>query len=275
MFSVMAHLLEDKVVFITGAARGQGREHAVRLAREGADIIALDICAAVSDDVGYAAATRADLDETARLVEDAGGRIRTFVADVRDLAAMREVVAAGVEEFGRLDVVVANAGIATWNRFWEMSEEQWTTVVDINLTGVWRTMTAAVPAMIEGGRGGSIIIVSSAAGIGTSPGCAHYAATKHGLIGLARTAATELGAYGIRVNTINPGAVDTEMGNDPTIAALLGEHPEYMSVYSMPLATVQRTEVGDISNAVVYLASDLSRAVTGSKVVIDMGQTMA
>lgn len=247
----------------------------MRLAREGADIIAVDICAAVSDDVGYTAATRADLDETQRMVEEAGGRILTSVADVRDLAAMREAVAAGVEAFGRLDVVVANAGIATWNRFWEMSEEQWTTVVDVNLTGVWRTMTAAVPAMIEGGRGGSIIIVSSAAGIATSPGCAHYASAKHGLIGLARTAATELGAYGIRVNTINPGAVDTEMGNDPTIAALLGEHPEYMSVYSMPLASVQRTEVGDIANAVVYLASDLSRAVTGSKVVIDMGQTMA
>ncbi|MEV5647341.1 mycofactocin-coupled SDR family oxidoreductase [Nocardia sp. NPDC052254] len=271
----MAHLLEDKVVFVTGAARGQGREHAVRLAREGADIIAVDICAPVSDDVGYAAATRADLAETERLVRAQGRRIRAGVADVRDAAALREAVAAGVEHFGRLDVVVANAGIATWNRFWEMPEQQWTTLVDINLNGVWRTMSAAVPAMIDGGRGGSIIIVSSAAGVGAAPGCAHYAAAKHGLIGLARTAATELGAYGIRVNTINPGAVDTEMGNDPNVAAVLGQHPEYMNAYRMPLTSVQRADVGDISNAVLYLASDLSRAVTGSKVVVDMGQTMA
>ncbi|MDI9914072.1 mycofactocin-coupled SDR family oxidoreductase [Rhodococcus sp. IEGM 1379] len=271
----MTQLLAGKVVFITGAARGQGRHHAVRVAREGANVIAVDVCAPVSADVGYAASTEADLEETARLVRAEGGEIFTAVADVRDLEALRVAVAAGVEKFGRLDVVIANAGIATWGRFWEMPEEQWSTLVDINLNGVWRTMTAAVPAMIEAGNGGSIVIVSSAAGVAAAPGCAHYSAAKHGLVGLARTAATELGAYDIRVNSIHPGAVETEMGNDPNVGKILTEHPEYMSAYSWPLTSVRRTNVEDISNAVMYLATDLSRAVTGTKIVIDMGQTMA
>ncbi|MGK2243402.1 MAG: NAD(P)-dependent dehydrogenase (short-subunit alcohol dehydrogenase family), partial [Rhodococcus sp. (in: high G+C Gram-positive bacteria)] len=176
----MTQLLAGKVVFITGAARGQGRNHAIRLAQEGADVIAVDVCASVSEDVGYAAATEADLEETARLVRAEGREIVTAVADVRDLEALRAAVASGVDKFGRLDVVIANAGIATWNRFWEMPEEQWSTLVDINLNGVWRAMTAAVPAMIEAGNGGSIVIVSSAAGVAEAPGCAHYSAAKHG-----------------------------------------------------------------------------------------------
>ncbi|GAA3141373.1 hypothetical protein GCM10020255_018030 [Rhodococcus baikonurensis] len=165
----MTQLLAGKVVFITGAARGQGRNHAIRLAQEGADVIAVDVCASVSEDVGYAAATEADLEETARLVRAEGREIVTAVADVRDLEALRAAVASGVDRFGRLDVVIANAGIATWNRFWEMPEEQWSTLVDINLNGVWRTMAAAVPAMIEAGNGGSIVIVSSAAGVAEAP----------------------------------------------------------------------------------------------------------
>ena len=271
----MTQLLAGKVVFITGAARGQGRNHAIRLAQEGADVIAVDVCASVSEDVGYAAATEADLEETARLVRAEGSEIVTAVADVRDLEALRAAGASGVDKFGRLDVVIANAGIATWNRFWEMPEEQWSTLVDINLNGVWRTMAAAVPSMIEAGNGGSIVIVSSAAGVAEAPGCAHYSAAKHGLVGLARTAATELGSFDIRVNSIHPGAVETEMGNDPNVGKVLTTHPEYMNSYKWPLTSVPRTTVEDISNAVVYLATDLSRAVTGTKIVIDMGQTMA
>jgi len=136
-------------------------------------------------------------------------------------------------------------------------------------------MAAAVPAMIEGGRGGSIVIISSASGVATSPGCAHYSAAKHGLVGLARTAATELGDHNIRVNTVHPGAVDTEMGNDPEVVRLFADHPDYMKSYGWPLTALDRTSVDDITEAVVYLASDLSRAVTGSKIVVDMGQTMA
>ncbi len=212
----MTQLLAGKVVFITGAARGQGRNHAIRLAQEGADVIAVDVCASVSEDVGYAAATEADLEETARLVRAEGREIVTAVADVRDLEALRAAVASGVDKFGRLDVVIANAGIATWNRFWEMPEEQWSTLVDINLNGVWRTMTAAVPAMIEAGNGGSIVIVSSAAGVAEAPGCAHYSAAKHGLVGLARTAATELGSFDIRVNSIHPARWRPRWATIPT-----------------------------------------------------------
>lgn len=271
----MTDLLTDKVVLITGAARGQGRRHAARLAREGADVIAIDLCAPVAGDVGYRPAGRDDLDETERLVRAEGRDIVTVVADVRDFGGIRDAVAAGVERFGRLDVVVANAGIATWSKFWEMSDEQWTTLVDINLNGVWRTMAASVPAMIDGERGGSIVITSSAAGVAAAPGCAHYAAAKHGLVGLARTAATELGAYNIRVNTIHPGAVDTDMGNDPNVARMIAENPSYMDSYRWALTGMRRAEANDVSDAVVYLASDLSRAVTGTKVVVDMGQTMA
>lgn len=266
-------LLEGKVAFITGAARGQGRNHAVRFAQQGADIIALDVCSPVSDDVGYPASTPEDLAETARLVRAEGRDIVTLIGDVRDQSALQAAVEAGTKRFGRLDIVVANAGISTWNRFWEMSEEQWTTMIDINLNGVWRTLKAAVPAMISGARGGSIIIVSSAAGIKAGPGTANYTAAKHGLVGLTKTAAIELGEFGIRVNSIHPGAVDTPMGQDANVGKLLAQYPRYVANYKWPLAGMNKCSVDDVTEAVLYLAGDRARTLTGSQLVLDLGIT--
>ena len=156
--------LEGRVAFITGAARGQGRAHAIRLANEGADIIAIDVCRPISETITYPLATSEELAETVQAVEATGRKVLAREVDIRDLAALQQVVADGVEQFGRLDIVVANAGVLSWGRMFEMSEEQWDTVIDVNLNGTWRTIRAAVPAMIEAGNGGSIIIVSSSAG---------------------------------------------------------------------------------------------------------------
>ena len=162
--------LEGRVAFVTGAARGQGRAHAVRLASEGADIIAIDICGPISDTVTYPAATSEELADTVRAIESTGRKVLAREVDIRDLAAQQQVVADAIEQFGRLDILVANAGILSWGRIFEMSEEQWDSVIDVNLNGTWRTVRAAVPAMIEAGNGGSIIIVSSSAGTKATPG---------------------------------------------------------------------------------------------------------
>ena len=208
---------DGKVVFITGAARGQGRAHARRFAAEGANVIAVDVCAPVLPDLGYAAATEDDLAETGRLVEQAGRGCVARVADVREQAGLDAAVAEGLDRFGRLDIVVANAGIASYHLVTEIPEEHWAAVLDVNLTGVWRTVKAAVPPMVSAGNGGAITFTSSAAGLRGYPYLGHYAATKHGLVGLAKSLALELGPDGIRVNTVHPGAVDTPMGNDSTV----------------------------------------------------------
>lgn len=268
-------LLEGRVAFVTGAARGQGRSHAVRLAREGASIIAIDIAADVSPDNGYPPATGADLDETVALVQAEGREILARTVDVRDSDGMNAVLASGVAEFGnRLDVVVANAGIVSWGRFWEMSDDQWQTLLDVNLTGVWRTMKAATPHMIEAGNGGSIITISSVSGIKSLPGQAHYSAAKHGVVGLTKTAAIELGEYGIRVNSIHPWGVATPMAaEDANMAKLFTDHPHYGTSFASALPGLILAEPDDISDGVIYLASDLSRAVTGTQLTIDMGAT--
>ncbi|MCH5675601.1 mycofactocin-coupled SDR family oxidoreductase [Streptomyces gilvus] len=267
-------LLENKVAFVTGAARGQGRSHAMRLAQEGALIIAVDVCEPVAADNTYAAATPADLEETVNLVESQGGRIVARQADVRDSSALDAVLTEGVAEFGhRLDVVVANAGICNWNRFWEMSDDQWQTMIDINLTGVWRTIKAAVPHMLTAGNGGSIIAVSSVAGIKSLPAQGHYSAAKHGVVGLTKSAAIELGEYGIRVNTIHPWGVETPMAQDPTLATILERHPTYGAAFASLLPDLPIAESDDVSNAVVWLASDLSRSVTATQLTLDMGAT--
>src|SRR3954470_10563832 len=173
--------LEGRVAFVTGAARGQGRAHAVRLAREGADVIVSDICASVSDTIPYPGTTPEDLTETVRLVEAEGRKVLARQVDIRDDAAVRQLVSDAVEQFGRLDIVVANAGVLHWGRLWELTDEQWDTVIGINLTGTWRTLRATIPAMIEAGNGGSIVVVSSAAGLRATPGNGHYAASKYGL----------------------------------------------------------------------------------------------
>src|SRR6187402_1130823 len=195
--------LEGKVAFVTGAARGQGRSHALRLAEEGADIVAVDVCRQLAS-VPYPMATPEDLTETAKLVEDLDRRIVVREADVRDSARLADVVAEGIGEFGRLDIIVANAGIVSMAPTLELDEDSWQEMIDVNLTGVWKTLKAAVPAMIEAGNGGSVIITSSAAGLRGFANIAHYVAAKHGVVGLMKTLAQELAPHMIRVNTVNP-----------------------------------------------------------------------
>jgi SDR family mycofactocin-dependent oxidoreductase len=266
-------LLDNRVAFVTGAARGMGRNHALRLAREGASIIGVDVAANVSPHNGYPAATEADLKETARLMEAEGRPCVMEIADVRNSDALEAVLADGVERFGgRLDVVVANAGIANWARFWEMSDEQWQTMIDINLTGVWRTMKAAVPHMLSAGNGGSIITISSVGGLKALPACSHYTAAKHGVVGLTKAAAIELGEYNIRVNSIHPWGVATVIAEDPNVEKTLTAHPNYVMSFGSVLPLMP-AHVDDISDAVIYLASDLSRAVTATQLTVDMGAT--
>ena len=264
--------LQGRVAFITGAARGQGRSHAVRLAREGADIIALDICAPASASVTYAPATRDDLDETARLVENEGRKILRREVDVRDDAAVRDLVADGIEQFGRLDVVVANAGVLSWGRIWELTDEQWDTVIGVNLTGTWRTLRATVPAMIEAGNGGSIIVVSSSAGIKATPGNGHYSASKHGLTALTNTLAIELGEFGIRVNSIHPYSVDTPMIEPEAMMEIFAKHPSF--VHSFPPMPVQPNgfmAADEVADVVAWLAGDGSGTLTGTQIPVDKG----
>ncbi len=277
----MAGNLEGKVAFITGAARGQGRAHAVRLATEGADIIAADICAPVSSSITYPAATAEDLAETVRAVEATGRKVLARAVDVRDLAAQEQLVADAVEQFGRLDIVVANAGVLSWGRLWELTPEQWDTVVDVNLNGTWRTIRATVPAMIEAGNGGSIIIVSSSAGLKATPGNGHYAASKHGLTGLTNTLALEVGEFGIRVNSIHPYSIDTPMIEPEAMGALFAKHPSFLHSFApMPyqrvtdgknegLAAFMTPE--EVADVVAWLAGDGSATLSGSQIAVDRG----
>ncbi len=266
---------EDKVVLITGAARGQGREHARRFAAEGANVIAVDACAPILPDVAYEAATEEDLRETARLVEQEGRGIVAHVADVRNQSALDAAVAEGLDRFGRLDVIVANAGVASYHLTWEVPEDHWAIVLDVNLTGVWRTVKAGLPAMIDAGNGGAITFISSAAGLRGYSYLGHYAATKHGLVGLMRSLTLEVGQYDIRVNTIHPGAVDTVMGNDPDVRRIIHDDPRTTAAYTgqRPLdGGAQKVE--DISNALLWISSDEARMVTGITLPIDAGASM-
>ncbi|PPJ14414.1 SDR family mycofactocin-dependent oxidoreductase [Nocardia nova] len=270
--------LEGKVALVTGAARGQGRSHAIRLAEEGADIIALDICGEIVT-TAYHGSTIEDLDETARAVEKTGRRVRTDVVDVRDLAALERVAAAGIEEFGRLDTVVANAGIFSSAPLHELTEDQWNEMVDINLTGVWKTMRATVPHLIEQDQGGSIILISSTGGLQGFPNFAHYVAAKHGVTGLARTAANELAPHRIRCNSVHPSSVLTDMIDHEAMYRLFRPdlekptHEDFRDACQagMNLLPIPWLEPGDISNAVVWLASDASRYVTGVALPVDAG----
>ncbi|MBB1038766.1 mycofactocin-coupled SDR family oxidoreductase, partial [Dietzia natronolimnaea] len=191
---------DGKVVYITGIARGQGRKHAIRFAREGASVIGLDLCASPSEHVGYKSATEDDLAQTVEKVRAEGGEILAEIGDVRDLAFQQDLVARGVEQFGgRLDVVIANAGICNWGKVWEIDEQQWQDTIDINLTGYWKTLKATIPHMLAADNGGSIVLVSSVAGLKAMPVQSPYSASKYGVVGLAQTAAKELGEHRIRV----------------------------------------------------------------------------
>ena len=265
----MAGRLEGKVALISGAARGQGRSHAVRLAQEGADIIAFDVCRQLPT-VGYKMATPEDLKETAKQVEDLDRRIIAREADVRDGAAVRAIVEEGVAELGRLDIVSANAGIATFSEnAWSMEEDVWEETIAVNLTGVWKTLKAAIPAMIDAGNGGAIVITSSTAGIKGMAGIAHYDSSKHGVVGLMRTLAIELAPHSIRVNTVHPTGVNTPMVVNDYMAQFLSD--DFAAANMMNLLPVEMVEAVDISNAVLWLASDEARYVTGTCLPVDAG----
>jgi SDR family mycofactocin-dependent oxidoreductase len=268
--------VEGKVALVTGAARGQGRAHAVRLAEEGADIIAVDACRPL-ETVPYALASEGDLAETAERVEELDRRVITRTADVRDLAALQSAVAEGVSEFGHLDIVCANAGILSSGPAWELSEQSWQEVIDVNLTGVWKTVRAAVPQLIEQGHGGSIVLTSSIAGLVAFANLAHYTAAKHGVTGLMRALAVELAPHRIRVNSVHPTTVDTDMiHNEAVYALFLGAGDASRADAEVGMAVLNAMPVPwvdpvDISNAVLFLASDESRYITGTTQVIDAG----
>jgi len=277
MLSTMA-LVEGKVAFITGAARGQGRSHAVRLAEEGADIIGVDLCSDIAT-VPYPMASAEELEETAELIEKTGRRALLRRADVRRPGELREVVAAGIGQFGHIDIVVANAGIATMGADWtdEEAEGAWDDVIAVNLTGVWNTVRACIRPMIERGEGGAIILTSSTAGLKglSAPGSfgnEAYGAAKHGVVGLMRQFAVELSTARIRVNTVHPTGVDTMMVRNPAMDKFLGEFPDAMSSLTN-LLPVELLQPRDISDAVLFLASDLARYITGVTLPVDAGFT--
>ena len=262
--------LRDRVAFVTGAARGQGRADAVRLARDGADIIAVDSCTDAAT-THYPGATVADLERTADLVRDQGVRVLTAVVDVRDFAAMSGIVEEGTGLVGGPDVVVANAGICSANLLWEISTEQWEETIGVNLTGVFHTLKATVPGMIERGRGGSIIVISSVAGLKGQPFLGAYAASKHGVVGLVRTLANELGEHGIRVNSVHPTGVATGMAV-ADLMPFLERHaktlaPMYMN--TMPRPAILSPD--DIAATVAWLAGEESRYITGAQIPVDLG----
>lgn len=273
--------LEGKVAFITGAARGQGRAHAIRMAREGADIVAIDICGPVSDTITYPMPTSEDLAETARLVEAEGRKVLAREVDIRDLAAQKQVVADAVEQFGRLDILVANAGVLSWGRLFEMDEDQWDSVVNVNLSGTWRTIRAVVPAMIEAGNGGSIIIVSSSAGLKATPGNGHYAASKFGLVGLTNALALEVGEFGIRVNSIHPYSIMTPMIEPEAMGAIFSKYPSYLHSFApMPYKPVAHDgKAGlqefmtpeEVTDVVTWLAGPGAGTISGSQIAVDRG----
>ena len=267
--------LDGRVALITGAARGMGRSHAVRLAEEGADIIAVDICRPI-DGVAVQLSTPDDLAQTASMVEGLGCRVVTAIADVRDRPGLRTAVGAGVERLGRLDVVVANAGI------WAVRLEQpidddgrlevWNVTLDVNLTGVWNTIEVATPFVVAGGRGGSMIVISSTAALQTvsndDVAFTSYSVSKWGLIGLMKMSASDLAPHGIRVNAVHPSGVDTPLTLSTVVREYWDSHAELAAHTSRVYQTVEER---DISDAVLYLASDASRAVSGISLPIDAG----
>jgi SDR family mycofactocin-dependent oxidoreductase len=260
--------VEDKVVLVTGAGRGMGRSHAVRLAEEGADLVLVDICGPVAG-IDYPMSTPADLAETVELVERCGRRAVARHADVRDLDALRAAVADGVTEFGGLDAAVANAGVLTYGTWEETSAQAWDTVLGVNLTGVWHTFRAAIPHVLARG-GGSLVAISSAAGIKGNPLTLPYTTAKFGLTGLVLGLANELAVQSIRVNSVHPTGVPTGLQATGLLEMLSGERADLGPIYQNALP-VERIEPVDVSNAVLYLVSDEARYVTGLQLKVDAG----
>jgi len=271
--------LEGKVAFITGAARGQGRSHALRLAQEGADVIAVDLCGQMAS-VGYPMATPEDLAETVRQVEALDRRIIATQADVRDSAALKAAVDDGVAQLGRLDIVLANAGIATFAPVEDLTDDDWDEMIGVNLTGVFKTVRAAVPHIKAGGRGGAIVLTSSTAGIKGLANLAHYVAAKHGVVGLMKTMANEFAPDMIRVNSVHPTSVNTDMIHNEETYGLFrpDKHKSEVtreeaaeSFKVMNALPIEWVEPVDISNAILFLVSDDARYVTGVQLPVDAG----
>jgi (+)-trans-carveol dehydrogenase len=278
----MTGRVEGKVAFVTGAAIGQGRSHAVRLAQEGADIIAIDVCKPIVENTTIPAATPEDLAETADLVKSHNRRIFTAEVDVRDYEAMKAAVDTGVEQLGRLDIIVANAGIGNGgDTLDQCSEHDWQEMIDINLSGVWKSVKAGVPHLISGGNGGSIVLTSSVGGLKAYPHCGNYVAAKHGVVGIMRSFAVELGQHMIRVNSVHPTHVSTGMiMNEGTWKMfrpdLENPGPDDMApicqmFHTLPIPWVDPI---DISNAVLFFVSDEARYITGVTLPIDAGSCL-
>lgn len=277
----MAGRVEGKVAFITGAARSQGRSHALRLAQEGADIIAVDIAGPVPSIQMYPPATEEDLAETVRQVEALDRRIVATKADVRDTAALKAAVDEGIAQLGRLDIVLANAGVFEIQPALEVSDDAWREMIDINLTGVWNTCKVALPHLIEGGRGGAMVLTSSTAGLKGTPNTIHYTAAKHGVVGIMRTLANEFAQHSIRVNSVHPTGVDTVMIQNPKTWGLFDPaepnpsretaQPIFQSTNALPVPWVEPV---DISNAILFLVSDEARYITGVTLPVDAGYTV-
>lgn len=269
--------LEGKVAFVTGAARGQGRAHCVKMAQEGADIIAVDICEQIAT-VPYPLATMEDLQETARLVEKEGRRAIVRKADVRDRAALQTAVDEGVKEFGRLDIVVPNAGIWSNSAFIDMPDDMLHEMVDVQMFGVYNACKVTVPHLIEQGSGGAIVILCSTAGDRGFPHQIHYNMAKHGVVGIMRTLAAELAPHFIRVNTVHPSSTNTDMIQNPAIWSAFApgvENPtekdfgdKFVAMNLLPIPWMQPE---DTANAVAWLASDEARYITGITLPVDAG----
>ncbi|MBC3191796.1 mycofactocin-coupled SDR family oxidoreductase [Pseudonocardia sp. C8] len=269
-------LLDGKVALVTGAARGQGRAHALTCAREGADVIALDTDKQLAS-VPYGMGTAEELAETAKAVEHLGRRVLTARADVRDQAAVDDAVACGLSEFGQIDILIANAGIWTRGAFWELSDDQWDEMIGVNLTGVWRTAKAVAPHMIER-QTGSIVIIASANGLEPGANYAHYCSAKHGAIGLMKNIALELAPHGIRANAICPGAIETPMTDHQAVYDMFAGHEGGTRedklaggyhFHALKGATFLDPQV--IADAALYLNSPLASAVTGVALPVDAG----
>ncbi len=271
----MAGRLTDRVALITGAARGQGRAHALRMAAEGADIIAVDVAGPLPECVPYLPASPDDLAETARLVEATGRRIHTHVVDTRDYDKLCAVVQSSVAELGRLDIIVANAGIAAPQAWNTITPESFRDVMDINVTGTWNTVMAGAQHIVDGGRGGSIILISSAAGIKVQPFMVHYTASKHAVTGMARGFAAELGKHSIRVNSVHPGPVNSTMGGGTMAEAVAGAVESYPQLAHMltPFLPDWMAEPEEVADTVCWLASDESRKITAARIAVDQGST--
>lgn len=261
-----------RVAVVTGAARGQGRSHSVTLARRGMDLAISDICGPISS-LGYQLGSEDDLEMTRKLVEQEGARCVSDVVDVRDSAQLDRHIGRAIDRLGRVDCLVANAGIAGFGRAWELSDEEWQDTIDVCLTGVWRSARAVIPHMISR-KTGSIVMTSSVAGKQAMPDTAHYVAAKTGVVGLMRALAMELGPYGIRVNAVHPTVVETPMVTDnPALAAWLADGVADSHGGNRHFLPIQAVEPVDISHAIAWLLSEEARFVTGVSLPVDAGHT--